>query len=379
MRAHSLELTQTLILIYPDGRYQIDMICDLDPLALGVAPSTDNALVLAELDALGVDERDRLASKLRSTFQRRVRVLFDGDAASPQVSFPHYATAMARQGDPPSLFGFVARLEGTVPQGAQGLQMRASRAFPPLLLNVVHLGTTVDGGRLPVEPGAESVVIDLAEATGSGSESASVAAPWPTFTSYLKLGFHHILPAGLDHVLFVIGLFLLNSRLRPLLYQVTAFTIAHAITLALATLGWVTVSPRLVEPLIAFSIAWVALEAVWWNRRNAQSQGAQGTPSGDGETLPSWRLPMIFLLGLLHGLGFAGVLAEVGLPESQLPTALLSFNLGIEIGQVCVILLALMTLGWWRRRPWYASRIVLPIALVMAAVGLWWTFERLFL
>lgn len=375
-QAHNLELTETLILIKEDGRYQIDMICDLDALALGAPPSTDNELLVAELEAMGADQLADLSSKLQRTFERRVRVLFDGQAMRPQVSFPDVGTPLARDDAIPSMFGVVARLEGRVPAGSTTLQMRASRSFPPLVLTFIHLGHTVDPARLPVEPGSDSAVIRLdQEATG---DEAGGTSHWQTLSHYVRLGFHHILPAGLDHVLFVLGLFLLNARFRPLLYQVTAFTLAHAITLALATLGMVTAPPQIVEPLIAFSIAWVALENLWWSRRRTTLQVAGSQPQASSDrTMPTWRLPLIFCLGLLHGLGFAGALAEVGLPAKQLPTALLSFNVGIEIGQISVLALAFVAVGWWRHRPWYGSRVVLPGSLAIALCGLWWTFERL--
>ncbi|MBT8411940.1 MAG: HupE/UreJ family protein [Octadecabacter sp.] len=142
------------------------------------------------------------------------------------------------------------------------------------------------------------------------------------FFRYIPVGVDHIVPKGLDHILFVLGLFLLAARMRPLLWQVSAFTLAHTITLALAALGVVAVSPAIVEPLIALSIVYVAVENVF-------SRG-----------LNPWRPAIIFGFGLLHGLGFATVLAEYGIPESAFIPSLIGFNVGVEIGQLAVISVA---------------------------------------
>lgn len=369
---HTLELTETLVLIKTDGSYQIDMVCDLDALALGAPPSTENALLLADLQAMDAAQREAVGDKLQRYFERRVRVLFDDQPVAALVSFPQTGTILAAEGEPATYFGTVARLEGRVPEGAEALRLRASRALPPLLISFVHLGQTVDPPRLPVEPGTESAELRLDQ---SFSPARQARNSWQVLGTYLLIGFHHILPAGLDHVLFVLGLFLLNPGWRPLLYQVTAFTLAHAVTLALATLGYLTVPASVVEPLIALSIAWVALENLWWHRHGAVAR-RRGVAT---KLLPSWRLPLIFALGCLHGLGFAGALGEVGLPAEQLLGALLSFNLGIELGQLSVLALAFLAVGWWRHRPWYPSRVVVPASLTIAAVGLWWTVERIFL
>jgi hydrogenase/urease accessory protein HupE len=177
---------------------------------------------------------------------------------------------------------------------------------------------------------------------------------------YTTLGFTHILPKGLDHILFVLGLFLLSVRFKPLLWQVTSFTIAHSITLGLTIYGVFSLSPAIVEPLIAASIVYVAVENMLTSR------------------LHSWRVFVVFGFGLLHGMGFAGVLQEVGLPRSEFLTGLLTFNLGVELGQLTVIALAFLAVGlWFRERPWYRVRIVIPASALIAATGLYWTVERL--
>ncbi len=183
---------------------------------------------------------------------------------------------------------------------------------------------------------------------------------WTTATEYAGLGFTHILPKGLDHILFVIGLFLLGTRWRPLLLQVTLFTIAHSVTLGLSMLGIVSLPSSIVEPLIAFSIAYIAVENLFTTE------------------LSPWRGAVVFLFGLLHGLGFAGVLGELGMPPGQFGLALVSFNVGVELGQLAVIGLAALAVGWWRlsRLETYRRWVVVPVSLAIALVGLYWTAIR---
>ena len=182
---------------------------------------------------------------------------------------------------------------------------------------------------------------------------------WTRLREYLALGYTHILPKGLDHILFVIGLFLLRAQLRPVLLQVTTFTVAHSLTLGLSLYGVVSLPSRVVEPLIALSIVYVAIE-------NLRTQ-----------TLTPWRLALVFMFGLLHGMGFAGVLTNLQLARGDFAVALAGFNLGVEAGQLTVIAAVALAVGWWRHDGWYHQRIVVPASLAIAAVGLYWTVTRL--
>jgi hypothetical protein len=154
--------------------------------------------------------------------------------------------------------------------------------------------------------------------------------------------------------------FLLTTKLRPLLVQVTCFTVAHSVTLGLAMYGIVSVSPRIVEPLIALSIAYVAIENI-------------ATPK-----LTPWRPIIVFCFGLLHGLGFAGALQELHLARSEFLPALVSFNVGIELAQLAVIAAAYFAVAFWSSdKVWYRSRIVVPASAAIAAAGLFWTVQRI--
>ncbi|MCX7559849.1 HupE/UreJ family protein [Sulfitobacter sp. F26204] len=194
---------------------------------------------------------------------------------------------------------------------------------------------------------------------------------------YIPVGFDHILPQGLDHILFVLGLFLLSTRWGPLLWQVSAFTLAHTVTLALGATGLVVIPGAVVEPLIAASIVYVAVENIYMRG------------------LSRWRPMVVFGFGLLHGLGFASVLGEFGLPEGQFVPALIGFNLGVELGQLTVIAIAALLLwlavqtarsarlegeeGALEGYPVMFRAVSITGSLIIAIIGTWWVIERVFL
>ncbi len=177
--------------------------------------------------------------------------------------------------------------------------------------------------------------------------------------SYIGVGFDHIVPQGLDHILFVLGLFFLSLHLRPLLWQVTAFTLAHTVTLALGALDIIKISPDIVEPLIAASIVYVGIENVFM--RN----------------LAPWRPAVVFAFGLLHGLGFASVLQDFGLGADNFVAKLIGFNVGVEVGQLAVIAAAFLTFALlFGRYDWYYRRIASPVSIAIAVIAAFWVLER---
>lgn len=177
---------------------------------------------------------------------------------------------------------------------------------------------------------------------------------------YISVGFQHILPLGLDHILFVVALCLAADQLKPLIWQISAFTAAHTLTLGLAAMGLVNVSPGLVEPVIALSIAWLAIE----NMR-------PGPP-------PKWRPALVFGFGLFHGLGFAGALTELGMPANQFLPSLLAFNVGVELGQLTIIVSLWLLLLWLRPQTHY--KLAMRVASGgIAVAAIWWFIERTFL
>lgn len=184
---------------------------------------------------------------------------------------------------------------------------------------------------------------------------------------YVRIGIGHILPGGLDHILFVLALFLSSRTLRALLWQISAFTLAHTATLGLAAAGVIAPPAVIVEPLIAASIAVVAVESLLFRAR-----------------IPRWRVLVVFLFGLVHGLGFAGFFGELDLPSGQFWSALIGFNIGVEIGQLGVIAAAAVLAAVLRKRVaaihepgGWRHHVVVPASLAIAFTGTFWAVQRL--
>ena len=212
-----------------------------------------------------------------------------------------------------------------------------------------HIARAAAGGGAEVE----SVLY-----AGQGQlEVSAGAASRPSFLSFVGLGFEHIL-SGLDHLLFLFGLLLVGGRFRELTKVVTAFTVAHSLTLAATVLGLLAPSHRLTEPLIALSIAYVGVENLF-----------------KPDPKKRWRLT--FLFGLVHGFGFAGALAEISLPASQKPLALLGFNAGVELGQLAVLALVLPALNALSRAEWFKRRAIPALSAAIVVPAMVWFVARI--
>ena len=242
-------------------------------------------------------------------------------------------------------------LAGPVPPEATTMRWSYAKLFGASVVRLKREGADpVEAGWLKGGQMSESIPLR------GGNASSRVQ----TLFNYITVGFTHIVPHGLDHILFVLGLYLLGASWRPLLVQVTAFTVAHSITLALGLYGYVTVPSSIVEPLIALSIVYVAVENILTSK------------------LTVWRPFIVFGFGLLHGLGFASVLQEVGLQRSDYAMGLIGFNIGVELGQLTVILSAFLLTGYWfKDKLWYRQRIVWPASAAIALVGAFWAVERI--
>ncbi|GAB6043382.1 HupE/UreJ family protein [Endothiovibrio diazotrophicus] len=352
--AHKLVPAVVEVQLAPGGNAAVAMTLNLEALLAGIRPlhaDTDQAPERVRYDTLRGASPQALEEVLRGRLgdllagiefrfgQRRVAPEFRsveippvGDIRVARKSTLHFSLP--------------------VPPGAEGFRFRLDPRFGNCVL------------RLSTPERGEPVAHWLTD--GEASPPFAVDAPYRemsrlrTLGRYLPLGFTHILPLGLDHILFVLGLFLLTIHLRPVLWQVTAFTVAHTITLALTVLGYLSLPSTVVEPLIAASIVYIGAENVVTR------------------TVHWHRVIVIFLFGLLHGMGFAGVLREGGIPPGQFVSALISFNVGVELGQLTVIAIAFAAVGYWfRERPWYRRRVVIPFSLVIAAVGLYWTVTRI--
>jgi hydrogenase/urease accessory protein HupE len=178
---------------------------------------------------------------------------------------------------------------------------------------------------------------------------------------YLQLGFQHIIPTGADHILFIAGLCLLSTKVNTIIWQATAFTVAHSVTLALSMKNLIVAPLAVVEPVIALSIMFVAVENML------------------AKKLSPWRIVIVFLFGLIHGMGFASSLNETGLPPDKFYTAILSFNIGVEIGQIAVIA-AMFTfiIKRFKNRTWYKTKIVHGLSAIITLIAFYWTIERVF-
>ena len=187
-----------------------------------------------------------------------------------------------------------------------------------------------------------------------------------TIIEYIILGVEHIVPKGLDHILFIFGVFFFAVKLKPLLWQVTMFTLAHSLTLILASLKLVFIPATIIEPLIALSIGYVAFENVFQRQNKFRSR------------TNAIRYAVIFFFGLIHGLGFAFVLDDIGLPTGQLILSLLSFNIGVEIAQIGLVILSYIVMIWPSKQLWYRKTIQIPCSLVIGLIGIYWFFERVF-
>ena len=325
--AHELGLVQVEATFRKDGTYVVDLLVDREHLPLQVTGMAVSPEVF-----------------LRS-IEKSAVIAFDGKPA------PHENVAVSIVEGKPNVPRM--RLAGRTPPSVSRFTFADDAIMGFFVLKLRSEGREqtvtqwINGGKTSTPFPLDRAVVPLTR--------------WQIVTLYLRLGFTHILPRGLDHVLFVLGIFLLAVDLKPVLWQVSAFTLAHTITLALTVYGVVSLSPRVVEPLIALSIVYVAIENVFTSRLHA------------------WRPVVVFCFGLLHGMGFAGVLTGIGLPRSEFVPALLSFNAGVECGQLTVIAAAFLLLGLpFRRKPWYRQRIVLPGSLLIAAIGLYWSIQRVF-
>ncbi|WP_432256201.1 HupE/UreJ family protein [Limimaricola sp. AA108-03] len=315
---------------------------------LGEVADTDAApeAEAESYDALRALDPEEMEARFRAFWPEMaagIDILVDGARVAPELE----AVEVPAPGDVSLPRSALLRFSAPLAAEAQTVQIGWDAAYGTLVLRQQGVEAPYDGY---LEGGALSDPIRL-----SGGDQAS---GWQYFLRYIPVGFDHILPKGLDHILFVLGLFFLAARLKPLLWQVSAFTLAHTVTLALAALGYVSVPAAIVEPLIAASIAFVALENIFFPR------------------LGLWRPIVVFGFGLLHGLGFASVLGEFGLPAGSFVPALIGFNIGVELGQLTVIAIAFLVVGLAWKRDWYRQVVAIPASAAIALIGAYWVVER---
>ncbi|WP_394688688.1 HupE/UreJ family protein [Hoeflea sp.] len=350
--AHEIRPAIVDLVFIGDGTVELDMSLILEAALAEVGAEhadTDESPNAAVYDELRLMDETALAAE----FERSKDRFLDGIrlmVGETRIALDVTSVELDPVGD--TDFARLSRLAltGSLPAGASKVTFSFNPAFGP---NVI---------RVPDDQGGHSYSAYL----GDGSPSAPIPvagglsmSAGQVFLDYIGIGFTHIVPKGLDHILFVVGLFLLSPRLKPLLIQITAFTVAHSVTLAMAMLGVISLPASIVEPLIAASILFIAIENL-------------GT-----DKLSRWRPYVVFAFGLLHGLGFAGVLTEFGLSPTHFASGLLGFNIGVEVGQLAVVAACYALFGaWFSDKSWYRARVTMPMSLAIGAIALWWVAER---
>lgn len=297
--------------------------------------------------AEGRDDDAMTATEIDAAIRRRLRIRFDGKSFVPSqanVLADNNADALSWQSVTSAPLKNCEVLSRLYPEDSQ------SR----MVVSIVRDGQTVQETLLDADHP------DFLKTQPAPSQEAVALR-------FLQQGILHIL-SGPDHILFVLGLLLLGGSLKSLLRTITAFTLAHSLTLSLAATGVFNPSPRLVEPLIALSIVAIAVE-------NLRTRDTRALSSGKKRDL---RPLYAFGFGLIHGFGFAGALAEVGLPRASLGVALASFNIGVELGQAIIILPAFPLLSWFlQRRPVSFQRVMIAGSVIIGLVGAFWFVTRL--
>ncbi|MEQ1911013.1 MAG: HupE/UreJ family protein [Vicinamibacterales bacterium] len=344
LSAHEPGATRVIAAFTSDNTYRVEVITDASALLEKAESIAD-----VEPSAVGTDAAalERRLSALTDVLASRIHVTFDATDVRPALAL---TVAPASDALTWPLAHIV--LTGQVPTEAKQFMWRFGWTFTSYSLST-RMPLAREDSTISLEGDQQSRPIPLT-AIEPPTNLRNVVL------RYVALGFTHLLPLGPDHMLFVMGLFLLNSRPRALLAQVSAFAVAHSLTLGLATYGLIAVPSRIIEPAIALSIAYVAIENLLWS------------------DLKKWRIGLVFAFGLLHGLGFASALQGLGLPRTGLLTALASFNLGVAAAEFTVIAGVFLLVGWrCTERGWYRAHVAIPASAAIACTAMFWAVERI--
>ncbi|MFT5013438.1 MAG: hypothetical protein ACI9HY_001712 [Planctomycetaceae bacterium] len=360
VQAHMLNMTHIDITVDAEQQAVITLRIDLGQslmtaedywVATQAIGSSQRALLQPTLDRLGRD----------------LSFLLDGTVQQPQLTgFEISATSLAAIQNPLTPQMATLNYQLDVSGGTYlNVQLADQLEIPwPCLMKIDIAGQALPQSRLltNVDRLSRDTLVSSGAANLETDGLAQLVYSWsrlaPEFT-WVAVGFQHIVPNGLDHMLFILGLFFLAGGWRSLLLQVTGFTLAHSLTLGMSMVGIISLPMSIVEPLIALSIVYVAIDNLYATK------------------LARWRLVIVCLFGLLHGLGFASVLANIGLPQDQFLLSLGLFNLGVELGQLAVIAGAFLMVGWFSRQTWYQSNIAQPATIAIAGTGAYWFLKRI--
>ncbi len=359
--AHTDDINQATLSLTNGDHYQLTVTVDLIHLLkqyLNI--SGDDEKVMIWLNQQSLSEQKSLLEQLKQLISQQSKIYFDNKATNIAVFKGlelQYLKRILSQQLSATEYKTQLQATGSIPENVSAVNIRLSPLLGNVILKVVRPEQEVmSAAALSNSYQTKTVNQQLAGNSQPSTTALALAG------DYIYQGFVHILPKGLDHILFVLALFLFAKRRSTLIWQISAFTLAHTITLALGIYGIISLPGDIVEPLIALSIVYVGLENIYRAKNNKTSHT---------------RMPIIFAFGLLHGLGFASVLADVGLPPSQYALSLISFNIGVELGQLSVIALAFISLLPFRAKGWYQTKLVLALNIAIAIVASYWVIERI--
>ena len=325
---------------------------DVDPRCFEEDPEKVPYITLKALEELSLEEREELFHKTQKLLAKTLQFKFEpGPWFLPEFE---YSFANRKEGElqnPEDEITIRATWKTQLQHTHTLYMFRALETAEYVVLSKNAIEGEPQSDVQALFPGEESVQVDVTRVRPPG--------PWITLKSFFRQGFVHVLPLGLDHILFVLGIFLLSRNWKPLLLQVTMFTLAHTVTLAMATLDIVRVPIKPVEIVIAASICVVALQNIFRPEYTHK------------------RLLVIFILGLIHGLGFASALSDLELNPTALIAGLVGFNVGVEFGQLAVLLIAWVITLPFTQATEYRRFIVIPTSICITIIGAYWVIERI--
>lgn len=356
--AHEFEVTEASVIVYSDTEFGLSINVDLielfgNQLSIDVPENEGSAEQMIEsVRSLPLSDIISAVQSAKENFRLSVNVYVDGSLAELEefetASAMNLYQLLQRN---PEMTTYRAEFTSTgVFESGSELQIQFPESLGVVSLSIASPSQTL----LTPNELSNGYLMKLGGVQGFSTKVA-------TAVNYTHHGFRHVLPLGLDHILFVVALCLLSTSLSVLVWQISAFTLAHTLTLGLSSAAVINLPSDIVEPIIALSIAWVAFENLF------------------AKKLHKWRIFIVFLFGLIHGLGFASALMGLGLSSSQWLTSLLFFNIGVELGQLAVVAATIFVIYWWRDKPWYPKFMQTPICVMIGFMGLYWAVERTFL
>jgi hydrogenase/urease accessory protein HupE len=354
--AHQVD-TVELELLQADGKWKLEGLLDIAymmPESRGVEDAPP--LFRKDVMAAAPETHARYARVAEETMRKLLKLDYNGKELKCDIRFPEFEK-LPLVLSPEEGGWALMKVEITTPAlpGPGSFSAFWKDDLQSDLYIIFEEGTNMPTV-FPISSGMSAVLLKVPEGQNKLNATPTRAAQTE---NWIISGFRHVVPLGLDHLLFILGLFLLAPQLKPLLGQSLLFTLAHSITLALAVFGMISLPSRPVEILIAASIAWIGIENLLVRK------------------LKPSRLYLVFGFGLLHGLGFAGVLLEKlgNLKGADLALPLIGFNVGVELAQLTVLAIAALIL--WPLRKW-TDKIQLGGSVLIALAGLFWMFERIF-